>query len=90
MSSAKLKLNCQIVRHGERENDRFAGFEWTTAVTGAPIFKGTQAYFDCKLLKAFDDGSHSLYVGEVVEANADESQLPLIFLQSRYTGLNAY
>ena len=88
LSQAQTELSDRFAgRHREKENDRFAGFEWITAITGAPIFKGTQAYFDCKLLKAFDGGSHGLYIGEVVEAKADESQVPLIFFQSRYMGL---
>jgi flavin reductase (DIM6/NTAB) family NADH-FMN oxidoreductase RutF len=58
LSQAQAELSDRFAgRHGERENDRFAGFEWTTVVTGVPIFKGTQAYFDCKLLKPFDGGS---------------------------------
>jgi flavin reductase (DIM6/NTAB) family NADH-FMN oxidoreductase RutF len=76
-------------RHKQSESDRFAGCEWTTAVTGAPIFKGSQAYLDCKLLKAFDGGSHALCLGEVVAAQADESHGPLVFFQSCYLGLDS-
>ncbi len=88
LSQAQTELSDRFAgRHGQREGDRFAGFEWTTAATGAPIFKGTQAYFDCTLLKAFDGGTHRLCVGQVVEAKADESQSPMIFFQSQYMGL---
>jgi 3-hydroxy-9,10-secoandrosta-1,3,5(10)-triene-9,17-dione monooxygenase reductase component len=90
LSQAQADLSNRFAgRHRENEHDRFAGFAWTTAVTGAPIFKGTQAYLDCKLLNAFDGGSHTLCLGEVVAAQADESQRPLIFFQSRYLGLDS-
>lgn len=76
-------------RHKEREEDRFEGFEWTTAVTGAPIFMGNQAYLDCKLIRGFDAGDHTVYLGDVVAAYADDSKRPLIFFQSRYMGLDS-
>ncbi len=76
-------------KHKERENNRFVGFDWTIAITGAPIFRGTQAYVDCRLLKAFDGGSHTLYLGEVVAAQADESQRPLVFYRSHYVAVDS-
>lgn len=74
-------------RHKDKEDDRFQGFEWTTAVTGAPIFKGVLAYLDCRLRKTFDGGDHSIYLGEVVAARADDATAPLLFFQSRYRAL---
>jgi flavin reductase (DIM6/NTAB) family NADH-FMN oxidoreductase RutF len=71
-------------RHQDKEANRFEGYEWTTAVSGAPILKGTQAWLDCKVLNAFDGGSHTLFLGEVLAAQVDETQAPLIFYQSRY------
>jgi len=91
LSQAQADLSNRFAgRHKENEDDRFAGFDWITAVTGAPIFKGTQAYLDCKLLKAFDGGSHTLCLGEVVAAQADESQHPLISFQSSYFALDSF
>jgi flavin reductase (DIM6/NTAB) family NADH-FMN oxidoreductase RutF len=75
-------------RHKEKERNRFEDVEWTTAVTGAPIFNDSQAYLDCKLIKIFDGGSHTLFLGEVVAAHVDESLHPLIFFQSRYMGID--
>ena len=76
-------------RHRHTDSNRFAGLDWTAVVTGAPILKGAQAYLDCRLLKTFDGGTHSLYLGEVVAAQIDESQVPLVFFQSRYMGVDS-
>jgi flavin reductase (DIM6/NTAB) family NADH-FMN oxidoreductase RutF len=90
LSQAQADLSDRFAgRHKQNESDRFVGCEWTTAVTGCPILKGNQAYLDCKLLKTFDGGSHTLCLGEVVAAQADESQDPLVFFQSRYLGLES-
>jgi flavin reductase (DIM6/NTAB) family NADH-FMN oxidoreductase RutF len=76
-------------RHPNREEDRFEGVEWTTVTTGAPILKGSQAYLDCRLLNTFDCETHTLFLGSVVAIQADESQRPLLFFQSKYMGLDS-
>jgi len=89
LSESQTELSDRFAgRHKDKEGNRFEGIEWTTAVTGAPIFKGIQAYLDCKLVKTFDGGTHTLFLGEVLAAYADESQRPLIFFQSRYMGVD--
>jgi flavin reductase (DIM6/NTAB) family NADH-FMN oxidoreductase RutF len=89
LSESQTNLSDRFAgRHKDKEANRFEGFEWTTAVTGAPIFRGSQAYLDCRLTKAFDGGDHTLYLGEVVAFHADDSQRPLIYFQSRYMGLD--
>ena len=77
-------------RHKDKEGNRFEGFEWEPAVTGAPIFTGIQAYVDCKVMKAYDGGTHTLYLGKVVASHLDDSQHPLVFYQSRYVGLDSF
>jgi flavin reductase (DIM6/NTAB) family NADH-FMN oxidoreductase RutF len=76
-------------RHKDKEEDRFEGIQWTTAITGAPIFEGIQAYLDCKLMKTFDGGTHTLYLGEVLAAHADDTRRPLIYFQSRYMSIDS-
>jgi flavin reductase (DIM6/NTAB) family NADH-FMN oxidoreductase RutF len=74
-------------RHKDKEADRFEGFEWTAGQTGAPLFKGALAALECRLLKSFDVGDHTLCLGEVVAAQADERPAPLIFFKSGYRSL---
>jgi len=35
--------------------------------TGTPVFEEAVAYLECSLWKAIDCGSHTLYIGEIVE-----------------------
>jgi len=74
-------------RNKEFDENRFDGFAWKKGVTGTPIFETNLAYLDCMLMNSFDSTSHTIYLGEVVMAEADESQHPLIFYQSCYVGL---
>lgn len=38
------------------------------ATTGAPVFEEALAWLDCEVRQAIDLGSHTLFVGEVVDA----------------------
>ena len=75
-------------RHKDKENNRFEGISWTTDITGAPILKGTQAYLDCQLTQSFDGGTHTLFLGEVVALNLDDTKSPLVFFSSSYLGID--
>ena len=37
-------------------------------VSGAPVFDEAIAYFDCEVRQSLDLGSHTLFIGEVVDA----------------------
>jgi flavin reductase (DIM6/NTAB) family NADH-FMN oxidoreductase RutF len=45
-----------------------SGMSYTSAVTGAPIPGIAVAWLDCELRHSLDVGSHTLFVGEVVDA----------------------
>jgi flavin reductase (DIM6/NTAB) family NADH-FMN oxidoreductase RutF len=68
-----------------RQVDKFAGLEWTTAATGAPILPQAYAYLDLKLKETFPAGDHTLLVGEVVAAKILHPQAqPLVFKKSDF------
>lgn len=52
------------------------GWPVTTATTGAPIFVGSLAWLDCEVRQSIDLGSHTLFIGELVDAaiNDDEAR----------------
>src|SRR5207244_13458939 len=44
------------------------GFAYLDRVTGAPILARSVAYLDCEVRERSEVGSHSLFIGEVVDA----------------------
>lgn len=53
-------------------------------VTGAPVFAEAVAWMDCAVRHAFDLGSHTLFVGEVVAAGvADDEARPASMADTR-------
>ena len=68
-----------------RKIDKFAGLDYLTAATGAPILPQAYAYLDLRLVHTFTAGDHTLFVGEVVEAKILHPQShPLIFNKSDF------
>jgi flavin reductase (DIM6/NTAB) family NADH-FMN oxidoreductase RutF len=68
-----------------RKIDKFAGLDYLTASSGAPILPQAYAFLDLKLVHTFTAGDHSLFVGEVLEAKILHPQSqPLIFKKSDF------
>jgi len=50
-----------------REGNALNGRPMRTGATGAPIFEEAIAFLDCRLRQAVDCGTHTLFLGEVVD-----------------------
>lgn len=65
-------------------DDRFAGIDWTTAVTGAPLISGSIAWMDCEIHAIHDGGDHDIVVGRVKALATDLDRGPLLFFKGGY------
>ncbi|MGE5428104.1 MAG: flavin reductase, partial [Methylococcaceae bacterium] len=60
--------------------DKFKGINYITAQSGAPIvMDGAVAWFDCKVVKTVDVGTHYLIIGEVLDADEISNEDPLTY-----------
>ncbi|MHB8219634.1 MAG: flavin reductase family protein [Acidimicrobiales bacterium] len=55
-----------------------AGQEVIVATTGAPILRSGPGWLDCRVNERLELGSHSLFVGEVVDCGGPEEPLPAL------------
>lgn len=46
----------------------------TEATTGAPVFREAIAWLDCEVRHSLDLGTHTLFVGEVVDAGINDDE----------------
>jgi len=68
----------------EEKTGRLEAMGYRTAVTGAPIIQGCLAYLDCRIVAAYPGGDHTIFMGQVEEAEIGEDSAPLIFFRGRY------
>ncbi len=69
-------------------NDRFQDVEHRTASTGAPILSSCLAYLDCRVLASQIVASHTVFVGEVIEAGVGAASPPLVYFDREYRRLH--
>ena len=67
--------------------DRLAGVETETLVSGAPLIKGGLAYLDCRVTQAIPVGSNTLFLAEVVATHGDGAGQPLVYHNRKYQKL---
>ena len=59
--------------------DRFEGLAATTAETGCPLLPDVLAWLDCEVRHAYEGGDHTIFVGEVLAAEASRVAPPLLY-----------
>lgn len=65
-------------------SDRFEGLEVARATTGAPILPESIAWVDCAIQAVLPGGDHSIFIGEVLAADAPAQDEALIYQQRRW------
>jgi flavin reductase (DIM6/NTAB) family NADH-FMN oxidoreductase RutF len=81
LSAGQEELCAQFARKGI---DKFAGVSWRPAPSGAPILDGGMAWIDCELTQTFESGDHYIAIGRVLQLEAAEYGVPLVFFQGGY------
>jgi flavin reductase (DIM6/NTAB) family NADH-FMN oxidoreductase RutF len=70
------------------DRDRFEGLRHRRASSGAPIPEGCLAYLDCRVVQVHRAGTHTLFVGEVLEGAVEGGGSPLLYYDREYRRLN--
>ncbi len=70
---------------GMKGNSRFAGENWITLETGAPLLADALAVFDCEIAEIVDRHTHSIVIGEVKAVRAASGGSALVHWQGQYS-----
>src|ERR1044071_6160099 len=63
---------------GVEGDERFRDMgQWKELTTGAPVLEGCPVSFDCKLVSRLSAGTHTIYIGEIVDVALDATATPL-------------
>lgn len=68
-------------------SDKFTGVAFRAGGNGAPIILGAIAHIECRLYASYEGGDHTLFLGEILEAETREGK-PLLFYRGGYRGIS--
>ncbi|MFQ5750803.1 MAG: flavin reductase family protein [bacterium] len=66
---------------------RFQQLSFQFTRDGIPILRGTLGHLECRLVNQYDGGDHSIFIGQVENAEVAETGKPLLFYESQYVHL---
>jgi flavin reductase (DIM6/NTAB) family NADH-FMN oxidoreductase RutF len=72
--SADTKVFVKFSKPATDDGATLNGRAVRAAATGAPVFEEAIAWMDCEVRHALDLGSHTLFVGEVVDAAVRDAE----------------
>jgi flavin reductase (DIM6/NTAB) family NADH-FMN oxidoreductase RutF len=74
-------------RFASRIEDKFSGVPVRTGALGVPLIEGAICTLECRLHDQLPGGDHSIFVGEVVDAQTADGAAPLVYYRSGYREL---
>lgn len=80
----EISRACGGGRSGE---ERFEVGHWIEGVEGVPMLADASASFVCRNESAMTYGSHSIFIGQVLDVQTNGEVDPLIYLDGRYLGI---
>jgi 4-nitrophenol 2-monooxygenase / 4-nitrocatechol 4-monooxygenase, reductase component len=75
------------MRFAGRHADKFAGIELERSAAGDPVLPGTLARVECRVRETVAGGTHSVFFGEVIRAEAADGE-PLAYFRGRFGRLS--
>ena len=77
---APLSLIGKFGFHSGRDSDKFDGVDYKLGETRAPIvLEHTVAYMEAKLINQVDVGTHTIFIGELVDAEVLTEDEPMTY-----------
>ena len=74
----------QDVFQRRERGERFASGDWRSDADGMPYLANAQANLFCQKEQEINYGSHTIFIGRVLRAQARDDVSPLIYRDGRY------
>lgn len=71
-------------RFSSKERGNWQGVDWSPGPGGTPLIRGAMAWFECTTRRRYDEGDHTLFIGQVTHCGRLRKAAPLLFLDGRY------
>lgn len=91
LSAAQAPLSALFAgRGGVAMANRFSAGAWRSGTNGAPELAGAAAILACRIADVIERGTHSILLGEVIEAHAGDAERGgLVWFGRSYHGVGA-
>ena len=66
---------------------RFEGVPWTAGSTGTPLLDGALCNLECRVRNSYCEGTHTIYIGEVMDSRVREDAAPLVYFDGGYRSI---
>lgn len=66
---------------------RFEGVPWTAGETGTPLLDGALCNLECRVRSSHHEGTHTIYIGEVMSSRVRDDAAPLVYFDGGYRAL---
>ena len=70
-----------------KDFEKFSIGDWQTLATGSPCLMDASAVFDCKLVQAIDQFTHTIFIGEVMAVASAPGRDPMLYGSRRFRTL---
>lgn len=88
LESRQISIAQRFAGQIDADRPRFEGIETFTMSTGSPMIKNACAYLDCKVVRTFNVGNTTVFLGEVIEAKVNgNNHEPLLYLNRKWRNL---
>jgi flavin reductase (DIM6/NTAB) family NADH-FMN oxidoreductase RutF len=75
-------------KDGLKGADRFAGAQWITRTSGAPLLVGALAAIDCEVEDIVERHSHAIVIGRVLDMQLSSRTAALAYWQGQYVAID--
>jgi flavin reductase (DIM6/NTAB) family NADH-FMN oxidoreductase RutF len=75
-------------RFASRADDKFTGIDVRRGTLGVPLIAGALTTLECSIENRLPGGDHTIFIGEVVDAQTTEGT-PLLYFRSGYREMRA-
>ena len=62
---------------GPDPKGKFAGIDHRKGITGSPILSDCIGYLECKIVERYKPGNHTLFIGQIINAESLQDGVPL-------------
>jgi flavin reductase (DIM6/NTAB) family NADH-FMN oxidoreductase RutF len=87
LAEDQLKIGQMFAGMMGKDVDRFAFGQWRAGQLNSPLLTGAAACFECRIATTLDQSTHSIFIGDVVEATSGIGVDALLYGARRFRTL---